>query len=419
MSSQSETRVDTIWLDYAKTLDCVHCGLCLPYCPTYQETGRESSSPRGRIYAMRGVAEGSIPLDRAVVDEMSFCLACRACESACPAGVQYGLLVESMRAEIAARGAGNRTARAARRLVFRYVIAVPRVLRPLVAMLRAVQRSGIQRAFRNSGLLRAFPALANAEKMLPELPPAARHPLLIPAQGERRGRVAFFSGCLMPEFFGPANEATTRVLARNGFEVSIPAGQRCCGALHAHDGDPVAAQRLRARNLRAFDLDNIDAIIVNSAGCGAALRDAGDAFAAKVRDVTEFLHEVGIRPPIHEVPLRVAYDDPCHLLHGQRVAAQPRDLLRQIPGLTLEDLPGSGDCCGAAGIYSLTQPEMSSTLLARKVDAIRRTRPQVVASGNPGCLLQLGRGVREAGLDVEVVHPIELLDRAYEGRLES
>jgi glycolate oxidase iron-sulfur subunit len=195
--------------------------------------------------------------------------------------------------------------------------------------------------------------------------------------------------------------------------VHAPRAQRCCGALHAHSGDARAAAQLQTRNAGAFDLDALAAVVVNSAGCGAALRDPGDALASKVRDVSEFLHEAGLRPPSRALNLRVAYDDPCHLLHGQRVAAAPRELLRAIPGLELFDLPGSQDCCGAAGIYNLVQPEMSGRLLQRKVDAIRRTAPQVVATGNPGCLLQLSRGVREAGLDVEVVHPIELLDRAY------
>jgi glycolate oxidase iron-sulfur subunit len=400
-------------LDYQATLDCVHCGLCLPHCPTYQETGRESSSPRGRIYLMRGVAEQRIPLDELVVDEMSFCLACRACESACPAGVRYGHLVEGMRAEIDARGARGRLARFVERAALRRVVASRRVLHAFSGALRVYQRSGLQRALRATRLLSLAPPLARMERMLPRVPDPHRAPLLVPAQGARRGRVAFFSGCVMPELFGPVNAATIEVLARNGFEVAIPAGQGCCGALHRHSGDPEAADRLHARNREAFATDDFDALILNSAGCGAALRDAGDALARKVRDVTEFLAEAGLREAPRVLRVRVAYDDPCHLLHGQRVAAQPRALLRAIPGLELFDLPGCRDCCGAAGIYNLTQPEMSAQLLARKVQAIRDSAPQVVATGNPGCLLQIGAGVRAAGLPVEVLHPIELLARAY------
>jgi len=400
-------------LDYRATLDCVHCGLCLPHCPTYQETGRESSSPRGRIYLMRGVAEQRIPLDELVVEEMSFCLACRACESACPAGVRYGHLVEGMRAEIDARGARGRVRRFTERIALRRVVASPRVLHALTGALRSYQRSGLQRALHATRLLALVPPLARMERMLPPIPDAHRAPLLVPARGVRRGRVAFFSGCVMPEVFGPVNAATIDVLSRNGFEVEVPAGQGCCGALHRHAGDPEAADRLHGANRAAFRLDGIDAVILNSAGCGAALRDAGDALAGKVRDVTEFLADAGLRETPRPLPLRVAYDDPCHLLHGQRVAAAPRALLRAIPELDLIDLPGCRDCCGAAGIYSLTQPAMSAILLERKLQAIRDTRPQVVATGNPGCLLQIGAGVRSARLAVEVLHPIELLARAY------
>ncbi len=400
-------------LDYQATLDCVHCGLCLPHCPTYQETGRETSSPRGRIYLMRGVAEGRLPLEGLVVEEMSLCLGCRACESACPAGVRYGHLLEGMRAEIDERRARPAPARWLERAVLRGVVASPAMLRLAGAALRAYQRSGLQRLVRQSGLLRLAPGLARAERVLPPVPDAHRPPILVPAEEPRRGRVAFFAGCLMPELFGPTNAATVRALVRNGFEVEIPRGQRCCGALHRHAGDLAAAEWLAERNRAVFRLDEVDALIVNSAGCGAALKEGGDALAHKTRDVCEFLHAVGVRAPERELRLRVAYDDPCHLLHGQRIGAAPRALLRAIPGLELYDLPGASDCCGAAGTYNLVQPEMAARLLQRKVSAIRATRPDVVATGNPGCMLQIGGGVREAGLHVEVVHPIDLLARAY------
>ncbi|MFI5314667.1 MAG: (Fe-S)-binding protein [Myxococcota bacterium] len=404
---------DASHIDYEATLDCVHCGLCLPHCPTYQETGRETSSPRGRIYLMRGVAENRIPLDELVVGEMSFCLACRACESACPAGVRYGHLIEGMRAEIDARGARGRFQRSLERFALRGVVAKPRRLAALFRALRAYQRSGLQRALRASHALSLVPPLARMERMLPRLADPHRPPLIVPARGSRRGRVAFFAGCIMPEMFGPVNAATVAVLARNGFEVEIPAGQVCCGALHLHSGDPDAARALHARNRSAFRLDSVDAVVVNSAGCGAALKEMGDSFARSVRDVTEFLAAAGLRERPGALPLRVAYDDPCHLLHGQRISAAPRALLRAIPELDLFDLPGHRDCCGAAGIYNITQPAMAATLLERKLQAIRDSAPQAVATGNPGCLLQIGGGVASARLDVEVVHPIELLARAY------
>ena len=403
----------TTLLDYEKTLDCVHCGLCLPSCPTYQETGRESSSPRGRISLMRGVAEGRLPLAGLVSDEMHFCLACRACESACPAGVQYGHLVETMRAEIDLRGARSRLRRGLERLALRRVLGSPRVLRAVAAVLRGYQRSGLQTLLRRVGLLRLVPGLARNEQMLPPLPDPHRPPILIPAQGERRGRVAFFAGCVMPEFFGPANAATVQVLTANGFEVNVPEGQGCCGALHRHSGDPEAAERLHRKNRAAFRIGAVDAVIVNSAGCGSALKEFDDEHAHKVRDLSEFLDEVGLRPPTKPVPLRVAYDDACHLLHGQGIGAAPRNLLRSIPELDLFDLPGCSDCCGAAGIYNLTHPETAQRLLDRKVVALRQTAPDVVATANPGCLLQIGAGIRAAGLSIEVLHPAELLARGY------
>lgn len=413
MDEPVRTELLTKLLDYEKTLDCVHCGLCLPHCPTYQETGRETSSPRGRIYLMRGVAEGKLPLAGRVAEEMYFCLACRACESACPAGVEYGHLVTTMRAEIDAAGARSRLSRLLTRFALRRVVGVRAVLRAFAAALRGYQRSGLQKLVRRTRLLSVAPGLARAERSLPTLPEPHRPPLVVPAKGTRRGRVALFAGCVMPEFFGPANAATVEVLTRNGFEVEIPREQACCGALHLHSGDPVGAERLHTRNRRAFHAGEVDAVIVNAAGCSAALRERGDDLAVLVRDPSEFLVDAGLLPPKGRLPLRIAYDDPCHLLHGQRVSAQPRELLRAIPGAEVFDLPGATDCCGAAGIYSLTHPDTSQSLLARKVRAIRETAPDVVATGNPGCLLQIGGGVREAGLGVEVCHPVELLARAY------
>ncbi|MFQ5513007.1 MAG: (Fe-S)-binding protein [Myxococcota bacterium] len=400
-------------LDYAGTLDCIHCGLCLPHCPTYQETGRETSSPRGRIHLLRAAAEGRIPLAGAVAEEAFFCLACRACESACPAGVRFGRLVESARAEIVARGLRARWKRTLRRLLLRHVVASPRALRLLAGSLRLYQRRGPQRWVRRSGVLRLAPALHRAERQLPPLPDSFRPPILVPAEGRRRGRVALFTGCVMRELFEPVHRATVQVLARNGFEVLIPSGQRCCGALHLHDGDRAGAEALLEQNRASLRLGGVDALIVNSAGCGAVLKEAGDPIGRKTRDISEFLCSAGLRPPSHSVELRVAYDDPCHLLHAQRIERAPRELLSAVPGLELFDLPGARDCCGAAGLYSLTHPEMSERLLARKIDALERSRPHAVATGNPGCLLQFSRGVHEAGLSIRVLHPVELLALAY------
>ena len=265
--------------------------------------------------------------------------------------------------------------------------------------------------------------LREVHALAPIVPPARerrRLPRVVPAVGEKRGRVGFFVGCVMPELFGAVNAATVRVLARNGFEVVIPRSQGCCGALHAHSGDLEYAHKLARRNLDAFENAGMETVIVNSAGCGAALREVehwlpgeGEALSSRIRDISEFLNEIGLVRPENTLNARVCYDDPCHLIHGQRVEGAPRNLLRQIPGLVLEPHPDAASCCGAAGIYNLTHREMSQAILDRKLAALSTVDPDIIATGNPGCLMQLRQGVARAGLRAEVVHPIELLDRSY------
>ena len=407
---------------YAGTLDCVHCGLCLPTCPTYRETGRESSSPRGRIHLMRAVAEGRLPLDETLAEEAHLCLGCRACETACPSGVRFGRLLEEARAAVAA--AGLRRGRAARleRFALRHLVADPVRLRRAASALAVAQRLGLDRAAR--ALLP--PRLADALALAPRVPRRAdrrRPPFRIPATPPIRGRVALFTGCVMAELFGDVHHATARVLARNGFEVLVPRSQRCCGALHAHAGDPETARALLRRNLAAFAGLEVDAIVVNAAGCGAALREAdawlpgdaeAEALARRVRDPLELLDEAGLRPPEGELALRVCYDDPCHLVHGQRVREAPRRVLRNLPGLELVPHDDPTSCCGAAGTYNLVQPEMASAVLERKLRALAAADPDVVATGNPGCLMQLRAGAARAGLRFEVLHPVTLIDRAYQ-----
>jgi len=403
---------------YARSLDCVHCGLCLPTCPTYVETGRETSSPRGRIYLMRGVAEGRIPLADAVADEAYLCLGCRACETACPSGVRFGSMLERLRHEVEKAGVRGGLARALERFALRHVVPHRRRLRAAVDLLGLAQRLGLVALASRIGprVLRDAPAL------LPQVPPRrarASLPEHVPAEGARRGRVAFFSGCVMSELFAETNAATVRVLAREGFDVWVPRGQGCCGALQAHAGDAPTAHALARHNLAAFDLTSVDAIVTNSAGCGAALRDAGDwlpgegaPFAAKIRDVCEWLDLAGLRAPMGELAARVCYDDPCHLVHGQRVSAAPRRLLAAVPGLRLVPHENPGACCGAAGTYNLTQPAMSRAVLERKIATLAAADPDLVASGNPGCLMQLRAGLARAGLRARAVHPIEILDQA-------
>ncbi|MBS1107507.1 MAG: glycolate oxidase [Deltaproteobacteria bacterium] len=400
-------------------LDCVHCGLCLPVCPTYRETGRESSSPRGRIYLLRAVAEGRLPLDAGVAEEAYLCLDCRACETACPSGVGFGRLIEATRAAVEQAGLRGGFASRIERFALRELVPKPRRLRALVDLLALVQWLRLDRLARPL-LPRALRELSELAPQVPSRRSRRALPELVPAQGERRGRVGLFVGCVMPEFFGDVNAATARVLARNGFDVVVPAAQGCCGALHAHAGDPGLANDLARRNIDVFGAANVDAVVVNSAGCGAAMREAGYALpgfgeplAAAVRDVCEFLDDAGLRPPTGRVEGRVCYDDPCHLVHAQGVRDAPRRLLAQIPGVTLVLHDDPTSCCGAAGIYNLTHREMSRAVLAHKLKALAAAEPDWIASGNPGCLMQLRSGAQASGLRARVVHPVELLDLAY------
>jgi Fe-S oxidoreductase len=402
---------------YEGTLDCVHCGLCLPACPTYRATGRERSSPRGRIYLMRGVAEGKIPLAELVAEEAYLCLGCRACETACPSGVRFGELLEGTRAEVERRGLRSGRAKDVERFILRHIVPHRRRLRAVVRMTAWSQRLRLDRL-----AAKVLPSgLADLLERAPRIPRRRQTlPVSVSAVGERRGLVALFSGCVMPELYGEVHHATLRVLAANGYDVAIPPDQGCCGALHAHSGDREFARGLAAVNLEAFDRPDIEAIIVNSAGCGASMREVGrwlpgegEAFAASVRDIAEFLDEVGLRPPPNAFEARVAYDDPCHLVHGQGVRDAPRRILEALPGLRLIPHRDPTSCCGAAGIYNLTHPEMSQQVLERKLDSLLEAEVDYVATGNPGCLMQLERGLRERGSKARVVHPIELLDRAY------
>ncbi len=401
----------------------MHCGLCLTSCPTYLATGRETSSPRGRVYLMRGAAEGRVELTGLLAEEAHLCLGCRACETACPAGVPYGAMLEDTRAALQEAGARQGLAARLERGLLRHVVAHRGRLRAVVSLLGFAQRLGLDRL-----ALRLLPrSLREAYALMPPIPSGAsraRLPERTPALGERRGRVAFFTGCLMSEVFAPVQQASVRVLAANGFDVLVPRDQGCCGALHAHAGDLDAARDLARGNARVFDALAadlpFDAIILDSAGCGAAMREAhrwipgeGDGMAARVRDVCEFLDEVGLRAPDGRFPARVCYDDPCHLVHGQGVEAAPRRLLSKIEGLELVAHANASRCCGAAGTYNLTQPEMSRRVLAEKMDALAAADPDVIATGNPGCLMQITSGVRQRGLRARVLHPVEILDAAY------
>jgi len=409
---------------------CVHCGLCLAYCPTFSELGTEMDSPRGRIFLIKSLAEGRIGLSEPTVRHLELCLDCRACETVCPAGVPYGRLIEAAKAEIERQQPGGWARRAFRWLNLGLLLRRPRLLAFAAAGLRFYQASGLQALVRGSGVTRLLPGTLSAwEALLPRLPAAGdRAPLpeLTPAEGARRGRVAMLTGCVQSVVFGAHNRATARVLAKNGWDVVAPAGQGCCGALHAHSGDHAGALELARRTIATFDAAGVEAVVVNASGCGAHMKAYGTLladdpewaerarrFAAGVRDVSELLASAPLRGPLSSVPMTVTYHDPCHVVHGQKIRSAPRALLAQVPGLRLFDLPESDWCCGSAGIYNLTQPEMAGRLLRRKVRHVVGTGASAVVTANPGCILQIQQGLREAGSPVEVLHLVEILDRAY------
>ena len=412
---------------------CVHCGLCLAYCPTFSLLGTEMDSPRGRIFLIRSLAEGRIALTDNTVKHLDLCLGCRACETVCPSGVPYGELIEAARAEIERQRPGGTLRRLFRRLNFAVLLPRPGMLALAAACLRFYQRSGLRGLARASGLLRLLPGpLAAWEPLLPELPSGRdRAPLLeiTPAVGVRRTRVGLLTGCIQQVAFGPQNRATARVLARNGAEVVAPRGQACCGALHAHSGEHELAMDLARRTIEVFETAGVDHVIANTSGCGAHMkaygtllagdpqfRDRAGRFAARVRDISEFLATEPLRGPLRPVQRVVTYHDPCHVVHGQKIRNQPRALLRQVPGLTLVDLPEADWCCGSAGTYNLVQPEMAQRLQQRKVAHIRETGADAVVTANPGCIIQISQGLAAAGAEVEVLHIVEVLDQAYGGQ---
>ena len=399
---------------------CVHCGICLPQCPTFRVLGEEMDSPRGRVYLMRAVAEGRAELSPTLARHLDLCLGCRACETACPSGVPFGRLLEATRGQLVRQGV---RAPATNHRTLGWALSVfphPSRLSPLLGALRFYQQSGLQRLVRSLGVLGPFNGLRSMEALLPEVPRrTAPLPELTRATGRPRGRVGLLIGCVQRFLYPDVNAATARLLSAAGWDVVAPRGQACCGALHLHAGR-LEEFRGMARGLtETFDA-GLDFIVVNAAGCGSALKEYGhwladpvmEAFAHKVRDVSELLIESDL--PLRALSLRVTYHDACHLAHGQRIRAQPRDLLRRIPGLTLVDLNDAELCCGSAGVYNLLEPEIASDLGRRKAERIKETGASIVAAGNPGCLMQIAQHCRTLGVNVEVAHPVTLLARALE-----
>ncbi len=450
---------------------CIHCGFCLPTCPTYAVLGVEMDSPRGRIYQMQAVAEGRMMISPEFVDHMYCCLGCRACETACPSGVQFGKLIEAAREqiqldvtnqpilieqkregtetadteEIQANHVSNEpnvpkllTDRVLRHFFFDLMLPSRMITSLVFALLKVYQRSGLQTLIRRTGLLdfvNALPTPLQGKLVIPEelMPYASGDlvpqllPEITPALTQKRYRVGFISGCIMDQLYHDINEATIRVLAANGCEVVTPPLQQCCGALHVHAGEAKRGRLLARHNIDIFEPYNCDVIIINSAGCGSNLKEYGHllrddpayaaramAFSAKVKDISEFLVSIELNRELGPLNRTVTYHDACHLFHGQKVKQQPRELLRTIPGLTMVNLKESDWCCGSAGIYNITNQDMASQLLERKMDNILATGANVVVTGNPGCMMQIALGARQKGYELAVLHPVQLLDESYQ-----
>lgn len=416
-------------LDYSVLQQCMHCGMCLPTCPTYVETKRERNSPRGRISLMRSVADGDLAVTKEFAGEMYYCLGCLACETACPAGVNYAELFETARAEVERSGVLDAPERGFWRwLTLNVLFMHPRLLRLVGAGLRFWQQTGLDRFMRRVSFLGFLPKhLRDLEPQTPRMAAVFSDSLIAPFESPKEKslyRVGLLTGCIQDLAFSQVNRDTVDVLLANGCDVITPRTQSCCGSLHAHNGAVELARELARRQIDSFDLDSLDAIITNAGGCGAHLKQYGhllqnDPFYAakarrwdqKVKDIHEWMSEIGIRKPAKDAGVtEVTYHESCHLCHGQKVSSQPRQMLQAIPGLVLKEMAESNWCCGSAGIYNITQPEQSAKLLQRKVANIERTRVGVVVTSNPGCHLQLVNGLHGK---VTVSQPVTLLAKAY------
>ncbi|MGI8990906.1 MAG: (Fe-S)-binding protein [Bryobacteraceae bacterium] len=407
---------------------CVHCGLCLNACPTYRELGVEMDSPRGRIYQMVQVSNGA-PITDSYQEHLSLCLACRACETACPSGVEYGRLIEAARAEIENTVERPLATRLIQRFVFGHLLQSPATMSLLGWLLYIFQATGLQKLVRASGILKLLGKMGRLEQLAPPAQPPfffGKIGKTFPAEGQRRYRVALMAGCIANVSFARLNEATVRVLQKNGCEVVVPGGQGCCGALHVHAGLREEARKLARRNIDVVLGGKFDAVLTNAAGCGSTLKEYDELlehdsayeekareFVSSMKDVTEFLASIDLNRQMGAVPVTATYQDSCHLAHGQKIRKAPRELLRSIPGLTFREMPLSDLCCGSAGVYNVIHTEMALDILNRKMDNVNLTKADVIVTANPGCMLQLEAGVRLHGHGQRVAHVVEILDEAY------
>ncbi|MGG6292973.1 (Fe-S)-binding protein [Leptolyngbya sp. AN02str] len=434
-STQGGTGFDADHPPDPKLIDtCVHCGFCLATCPSYRVMGTEMDSPRGRIYLMDAINEGDAPLATSTVQHFDSCLGCYACVTTCPSGVQYNRLIEATRPQIERNYARSLPDRLLRKLIFS-VFPYPNRMRALLRPLGVYQSSGLQRMVRSLGFLKQIsPQLAAMESLLPRLSSQAFRDDLgerIPAQGPQRYRVGMILGCVQRLFNPEVNAATARVLSANGCEVIIPPVQGCCGALPHHQGQEAQAQTLARQMIDTFERADVDYVLINASGCGHTLKEYGEllkddpqyqeraiAFVKKVRDVQEFLAEVGLTAPLHPLqdePLTLVYQDACHMLHGQKISLQPRQLLRKIPGVQLREPIDAALCCGSAGVYNILQPEVSDELGQQKVTNLLNTGATVIASANIGCFVQISKHLERQGKVVPVLHPMQLLDYSHRG----
>jgi glycolate oxidase iron-sulfur subunit len=431
------TNFDTKNPPQPKLIDsCVHCGFCLSTCPSYRVIGKEMDSPRGRIYLMDAINQGEATIDTTTTQHFDSCLGCLACVTTCPSGVKYDQLIAATRPQIERNLTRSLPDRLIRTLIFN-LFPYPNRLRHLLPPLWFYQKSGLQQLVRQTGMLKKLtPRLAAMEAILPKVTDSSWRsdlPAVIPPQGIKRYRVGMILGCVQRLFFSPVNEATARVLTANGCEVVIPPSQGCCAALPAHQGQEAQAQVLARQMIDSFIDQDLDAIIINAAGCGHTLKEYGhiladdpeyrakaEQFSSKVKDVQEFLAEIELTTELHPLTsgeLTLVYQDACHLLHGQKISLQPRQLLQQIPGVKLREPLDAGLCCGSAGIYNMLQPETADELGRQKVNNLIKTGASVIASPNPGCSLQIQKHLELQGLEgIKLFHPIELLDYSIQGK---
>jgi glycolate oxidase iron-sulfur subunit len=408
---------------------CVHCGFCLQACPTYLETGLETESPRGRIALMKAVNEGRIGITPDVYRHWDLCIQCRACEVACPSGVPYGNLIEATMSQVERHRKTSLASKVIGGAALNTVLPNQGRLNLLAGGLKLYQQTGLQSAVRKTKVLAALaPSLAELEMSSPTVSKQRfkAQGQIVPAIGERRAKIAILSGCVMPLIHGPEMNAVVRVLTRNGCDVEVTKGQGCCGAMHSHVGDLNRARQLARQNIDAFQGRGVDAVIVASAGCGARMKEYGhllqgdaeyaeraEQFSHNVKDVHEFLVDLPFIPPTGRIDKRVTYQDSCHLANPQRITDAPRTLLKSIPGVEFVEMEKSNVCCGAGGTYTITEREFSLRVLDSKMSSVEKTKADVLATANPGCVLQLQYGTKRSDLPIEVKYVTDLLDEAY------